>query len=206
MAAAAARKTEGAPAPAAKKPAVIKITLDRTRPHGTVIGDRLEDDPNHRVSFEQDGLPFDNQGALVPDNGLREARPGINSDGKPVTHQPLYNEARAKLLAARQERQRRLGARAAAEVEEDEDVTEQSDRATIEAAAKEINLEAWAKGDLEYEPFLIIAAHRQRYGINRARTAEVLADLIDKEDIRMVTEDQLPERRLKMLSSVTRGT
>jgi hypothetical protein len=133
------------------------LRLDRSRPFSEVRGERNPDDPHYRVHFSQDGLPFDAEERLVPDDKKTAPWPA-EIDGRKILYHPLYtDEMRAKV-------QRKLTrmTRATEVVEEEEKAAVQTEA----EVADEVNLAAWARGEVDYEPAVLYAAVKARFGIN----------------------------------------
>ena len=181
------------------------IRLDRTRTrsgpgpgttgsvripdYSTVHGDRRPDDPHYRVSYFQDGLPFDNEGKLVPDDGKTESWEVKGSDGKPIVYSPLYDKAMRERLAKKIKRVMK-GFKSAPPSDSDlaEDIDER------EEEADEVNLPFWLDGQSDYQPFMVFAALKKRYGVSVHSVAEAVRFLILEKTV-MPKELVRPELR-----------
>ncbi len=165
------------------------ITLDRSRTFSEVRGERGPDDPLYRVHYFQTykvgnkrvQLPFDSQGDLVPDDGKTEPFQGI-ADGKPVTFQPLYDADMRRLVAQLAEKMARPVAQ---EPGAGEPVI---DGAAIDASDT-VNLAAWLRGQVRYEPHELRAACKQRYHKQYTDIGEMVRELVLDE--RLVPEAEL---------------
>lgn len=158
-------------APVAKK-TVIK--LDPSRPYGTEHGDRTPDDPMVRVRFWQGGLPFDAHGALVDDNGQRQPFSGPqDADGKIPRFSPLYDDARAALLAKKRDRMARH-----IKDPEPEIVTVEDEEDLKGQAADEVNLAMYLKGEAQYEPWLLFKAVERRYHAKHNKLGDMIVFLV----------------------------
>jgi hypothetical protein len=169
------------------------IRLDRSRPFQTIHGDRTQGDPHYNVHFFQGNLPFDAQGALVPPDPDR-AKPWVSKDseGKPITCYPLYNEQMTKVLEAKLKRAAAVKAKDEVD-DEEEDASEK-----LVNLADEVNLEAWLRGQAKYEPHLIYAACKQRYHRSFTRLREVVEELVY--DLKLVPEAEVSTDILRHLS------
>ena len=172
------------------------LRLDTSKKYSTVHGDRSPDDPNYHVCFYQDGLPFDSDGAVVPDDG-KTAPWVINvMDGNTlvqVKHHPLYNDEMRKKLA------RKMARFTKGPADEPEPTTEVDDEESKEAASDDVNIISWLKGEAKYEPFLIYAAVKKRYSLNLHRIRDVVEALVL--DQKLVAEESVDKRLMKMLNS-----
>lgn len=154
------------------------IRLDKSKPHGTVHGERMPDDPHYKVAFWQGGrlngkavqLPFDVHGELVPDDGKTAIFKGTGQDAKgntiPVDYHPLYAPLMREFLKAKTERIRQVAAPApgGAILELDGDKGHGADELESAPADDEINFVSWLKGEANYPPGLLRDAARKRFG------------------------------------------
>jgi hypothetical protein len=170
-----------AEAPSRKLPT---LTLDPSRDHSTVHGDRTPEDPHYGIAFWQDGFPFALDGSLFPDSGKRQPWSGHDAEGKPVQFRPPWTDAMAKRLEGRLERMARF-----VPEDEPEQVDEFSSPAAREKLAMEVNLAAWLRGQLRYEPWLVQLAAKMRYGKVHARQKDLVIDLVLDE--KLVPEEQV---------------
>lgn len=145
----------------------------------TVHGDRRPDDPHYAVSYMQDGLPFDNEGNLVPDDGKTEAYAGLpDENNKPVIYRPLYSKAMREKVKRRMERHIALMKIAPPTVGDlHEDVNARDE------ASEGVNLPLWLRGEAEYQPFMVYAAIKQRYGRNVGSLAPAVRLLVEEENV-----------------------
>jgi hypothetical protein len=167
----------------------IILRLDRSKKYATVHGDRNLDDPHACVAYMQDGLPYDAEGVLVPDNGATEAR-DVVIDNARVRFFPLYtDEMRAK-------RDRKIE-----RIEQGlpkEEVTELDATDDQEEASEDVNLESWLRGEVRYPPFMIFAACKRRYSKSYSKFRDVIEDLVF--DQKIVPEDQLSPDLLRHIT------
>lgn len=150
------------------------IRLDKTKPHGTVHGERMPDDPHYKVAYWQGGrlngksiqLPFDVHGELVIDDGRTVPFTGTGQDSKgnviPVTYQPLYSPLMREFLAAKMKRAAQVSTTAEPVLEVDGEPDPSDDLAS--APDDEVNFASWLKGEANYAPRLLRDAARKRYG------------------------------------------
>ncbi len=129
------------------------IQLDRSKPFSTIHGERLPDDPLFNVCYMQNGLPFDANDRLVPDDGRTAPWQSVDVDRKPCTHSPLYNPTTRSVVMRRLERlQRSMGNRQAT-----------PDLAEIPDGTDLVNLGLYLKGGAEYTDKQIIDAVYTNY-------------------------------------------
>lgn len=175
----------------------VVIRLDKSRPSSECRGERTPDDPAYRVHFwqgQQVGkdmvlLPFDAEGMLVPDDGKTDQWTGMNVEGKPVVHFPLYNKPMRDLVARKLKRQEQIAAKV---VEEDE-----LDVHDPEAVAKEVNIVAWLRGEARYEFAEVQVAVKSRYHRWYTEKRQMVTDLVLDEKV--VTEEDLAPALAKLL-------
>jgi hypothetical protein len=162
------------------------IRLDKTKPHGTVHGDRMPEDPHYKVAYWQGGLlngkrvqlPFDVHGELIPDDGRTVHFQGAGQDAKgnviPVHYQPLYTPIMREFLAAKLKRAAAIAVQTGPVIEEDGDTDPLADDVTV-APDDEVNFAQWLKGEANYAPRLLRDAARKRYG---TQYREIYPDLV----------------------------
>ena len=177
--------------------AAPKISLDQSKPFSEVRGERTPDDPHYRVHFMQGRkvgkkivlLPFDAQGALVPDDGKTEPYQGLNVESKQVVHQPLYNDDMRELVKRLQKR-----------IEESQPEEEEGDDEVAGPSgdpSDDVNLQSWLKGDARYAPHLLRSAAKQRYHVAYPDEREMVRGLVLDE--KLVPEDQVARHLAKHL-------
>jgi hypothetical protein len=169
---------------------MMKIRLDKSRPSSAVSGDRLPDDPHYRVSRWQDDLPFDVEGELVPDDGRKQPWDALNSEGKKIVHHPLWTDRMRVALARKLERMERAMSRS----EEPEQPTAESPDEIKMAAAKEVNLEMWLRGEARYQSWAILMAACDRWKKRYADLGELVADAVMEKKV-IPEEDLSPALR-----------
>lgn len=179
------------------------IRLDKSKPYGTNHGDMMPEDPMYRVRYWQGGtlvhkgkkhtvqLPFDIEGELVPDDGKPEFK-GKDTEGKDVTYKPLYTEL---MKLYRDAKLKRIAA--LAPVTPSEPTIEDGDGADEDALGStsttdEVNLQAYLRGEADYQVFAVRKAAQARYGVNQARIGDLVIELVL--DHHLVPEDQLSPR------------
>jgi hypothetical protein len=172
------------------KEATIVLRLDRSKKLATVHGDRNLDDPHASVAYMQDGLPYDAEGVLVPDNGATAPR-DVAIEGKIVRFFPLYTEAMREKVKRKIER--------ISQGLPKDDVTEHDDTSVQEDASEDVNLESWLRGDVRYPPFMIFAACKRRYSKSYNKFRDVIEDLVL--DQKLVPEDQVSPDLLRHIST-----
>lgn len=179
-------------------PGLPAVKLDKTRPYGTCHGDRVPEDPMYRVAYWQGGklgktpilLPFDSEGDLVEDdNRTEKSWPGVNSESKPITYYPLWNDKMRMFLAAKQ---KKLAERQA---EEDEELTEE--QGDTSAA---VDLVKWLKGEAVYQWPELVVACKKKHGLNLQSKAQMVTDLVI--DLQLVKESELAPNHAKLLPRV----
>lgn len=149
-----------------------KITLDKSRGYGEVHGETGA----HNIAFEQDGLPFDAQGALIEG--------ALTPDLREVVKRRLAKMAKG-------------AAKRAAEAEAEADDEDGSPAADEPDDGTGINLLQWVKGNEKYQWHVIQQEFRKRHAMNvndGASAAEVMVV-----DLKIVTWDEVaPQYRSKM--------
>jgi hypothetical protein len=159
-----------------------KVILDKSKTFSTVHGPRLPDDPSYLVAFMQGGLPFDVNGALVPDNGSTAVQ-DVVIDNVRIRYHPLWTDAMRAILAKKIARLEKHV------IPEEPDADAASDKEEQEAAVDDVNLELWLRGHAKYESWQIFAACRKRKGINPHSIASAVESLVL--DMRVIPEDDL---------------
>lgn len=132
------------------------IMLDRSKPFSTIHGERLADDPHCKVAAMQNGLPFDVNDRLVPDDGQTQRWNGIAADGKSVIYMPLYTSDMRMIAMRRLDRIKK----GKVQVEPEEEVRDPSETVNTD----DINLSTWLTGQEDYKDHEIVAAVAQRFG------------------------------------------
>jgi len=195
------------------------IRLDHSKTFSTNHGEMTPDDPHYLVRFWQGGtlvykgrrhtvlLPFDANGALVPDDGKTAPYkvPTVDSNGKSIeiTYHPLYSEIQREYLAARLRRAKQTVQETASNqptIEDDESGAEDPLGSTSES--DDVNLVAWLRGEADYKPHKIRTAVRERLGRMHPSITDVLVDLVYDE--KMVPEDQVCPRLKEYLDAYNR--
>lgn len=174
-----------------KAKAKPEIKLDRSKRFSTVHGDRTPNDPHYAVHFWQAGLPFDVNGNLVPDDSGKElVTDDTFDDGRVIRYKHLWNDAMRTLRDRRTARIGKLQADAeeAAELQEREDLT------------SDVNLEAWAKGEVQYLSAVLFNAAKARFGKHYTTQAQLLHDLIYEEEL--IREEEVPDNMRAMLDRI----
>ena len=178
------------------------IRLDKSKTYGTNHGDMLPEDPMYRVRFWQGGtlvhkgkkhtvlLPFDIEGELVPpEEGYQEPTKGRDSEGKDVVYKPLYTELMKLYRDAKLKRMVALAPVAASEPTIEDEGGSDEDVLGSTSATDEVNLQAYLRGETQYQPHAVRKAAQARYGVNHARIADLVIELVL--DHKLVPESQL---------------
>jgi hypothetical protein len=156
-----------------------KLRLDRSRPHGTIHGERAPGDRHQLAHFTQDGITFDAQGFHIDE---------------------LIEDDKTRALVDR--RLKKVGA-----PKPDADDAGGSDDADNDpappgagsAASTDVNLEAWLRGEEKYEWFLITKTVRERYSQNISKAVDMIEFLI--EDMKVIPLSELAPEFAKHLKS-----
>jgi len=181
----------------------VQIRLDRSRPFSTCHGDRTPDDPHYRVHFWQGGvlggnrilLPFDAHGNLVADDGRKEPKEGINSEGKKIMFNPLYDQQMRDFLAAKLRKAQAAPQPAQLQLKEDGDPPQVDELG--EDTGDDVNLEAWLRGQAEYPAGVVRDAYARRFHKHTAKLHDIVIDLVLDE--KLVPEDAVCPDRAKYL-------
>lgn len=151
---------------------VIKVQ-DYSEVYGS---ERQPHDPWANVAFVQDGLPFDINGELVPDDGKTQPFQGMGPDGKLITYAPLYTK---KMRDTVEKKMRRIKAGMKSKTPApDEDQYEDDTNSPVQ-----INVTDWLMGDAEYPFFLIQHAVKERYSAGLTSVAEIVRFLIIEQKV-----------------------
>lgn len=178
------------------------IRLDKSKPFSTNHGDMMPEDPQYRVRFWQGGtlthggkkhvvqLPFDIDGELIPpEEGYQEKTKGKDTEDKDVIYQPLYTVHMKMYLEARKKRAAALAPAASSEPTIDDAGDGEGDVLGTDSANDEVNLQAYLRGEAQYQPHAVRKAAQTRYGVNHARIGDLVIELVL--DHKLVPEDQL---------------
>lgn len=181
------------------------IRLDKSKGFSTNHGDMLPDDPLYRVRFWQGGtlvyqgkkhtvlLPFDIEGELVPpEEGFQEPTKGKDAEGKDVTYKPLYTPLMKMYLEARKRRAAQVASVPSNEPQLEDDGDGDEDMLGGAGATDEVNLQAWLRGEVEYQPHAVRKAAQERYAVSKTRIADLVVELVL--DHKLVPESQLGQK------------
>jgi hypothetical protein len=164
----------------------MKVSLDTTKLRSPVYGDRVPGDPHYQVHWWQDGLPFDIKGDLVPDDNRTGPWKGLNSENKEVTYYPLWTDQMRVKLNKKLERMSKVGRPVDDEIDEiHDDTSEEAKREAAEA----VNLVAWLKGEIDYDPAQVFNAARHRYGRAFNKISTLVNELVIDE--KAIKEDEI---------------
>jgi hypothetical protein len=159
-----------------------KVRMDRGKVFATVHGERAPGDRHAAVHYFQDGLPFDVGGYLIPDH------PDLMGD-----------DPKAKKLRELAERKIKRAEKAAKEkpaAKSDDDADGEDAEAESDDRDEEVNLEAWARGEKDYQWLDITQTIARRYN-KRVKDKEAALDLLIEEKV--VTVDDLPPHFRKLI-------
>lgn len=132
-----------------------KLMLDRSRAFASVHGEGVFH------AFEQDGLPFDNQGELIK-------RLVTEPDKKAVVEKKL--KRLAKLAAG-------------APVEEPKEPKDEAEEDDVVDLGKDINFEAWLKDEVKYEQHLLFKEAKRRFSKVFSNYAQLAEFLVYEENV-----------------------
>jgi hypothetical protein len=156
----------------------------KTHAYSTIeASERTPEDPHFKVRYMLDGLPFDVNGDLVPDDGKRSPWDGLNSEGKKVTYHPLWTDAMRNIV---KKKMRRIMEGIRSKAPADDDIEE--DFLARETESDTINVPEWLKGKLNYPFHLVQPAVRRRWGLSLGSVAEVVRALVLEEKVVDQTE------------------
>jgi hypothetical protein len=188
------------------------IRLDRSKHFGENRGDMTPIDPHYKVAFTQGGkmggktivLPFDVHGDLIPDDGRTEPFQGLNSDGKQITYQPLYDANMRAYLKAKLNRAAAVAAKQPDPNELEEDDEDKGLDGLDGGDEDEVNFAAWLKGEARYQPQVLRQAAKRRFSINYQKIVpDLVVDLV--RDHNIVSEDELCSQFKEVLSKLDKA-
>jgi len=175
-----------------------ELRLDRSRDFSEAHGERSPQDPHYRVYYFQDKLPFGADELLVADDGKKDSwtESVEREDGttKIVRHWPLYDDKMRAILDKKLKKlssQKRVVTKPQ-RAEADDDGDDQQ----LMFGPDEVNLSAWLKGEIDYEPNEIFAAVKKRYSVQYSRLREVVIELV--EDQNLVPQAEVSPRLLAL--------
>lgn len=179
----------------------LTLRLDKTKPYSTIHGERQPDDPHYIVHYQQDGLPFDVQGKLVPDDNRRTPYTALDADGKPVQHKPLYDDKRAEKARRKLDRLNRASTAPVEETDaEDDPGAAAAERAE---AAESVNFESWLRGEARYEHWQLVAAFEARFSRKTQKESDMVIEMVGDEHL--VPEDELAPFAAKIMAAFDKG-
>jgi hypothetical protein len=121
----------------------VRVTLDRSRDHATVHGERGPNDPHSTVFFYQNGLPFDAEGNLI------ETHPDLQGDGKEaVKRRAIVTKLQTRAEKQAEKQAERETAVAAGETVDDDGLDDEAGDAGGDV--KIVDLGKWARGEQKY--------------------------------------------------------
>lgn len=141
-----------------------RLRMDRSRPHGTIHGERLPGDVHQNSHYSQDGMFFDAGGFLLYD---------------------LIQDEKVKKLA--DQRIKKLAAIKPAKAGADGADNDPGD--TSPGDPSDVNLDAWLRGEMSYDWHLITKLVRERYSQNISSKLAMVEFLVFDEKI--IAEDQV---------------
>jgi hypothetical protein len=157
-----------------------KLRMDKSRPFGTVHGERAPGDKHQFAHFQQDGIYYDAHGLhleeLVEDDKTRA-----------LVERRLKRQAKA----APKEK-----AADAGDSDNDEDLDPASNGAGSDSS-DDVNLEAWLRGEAQYHWFRITKLVRERYHQNITKLIDMIEFLV--EDEKVITVSELAPEYAKLL-------
>lgn len=152
---------------------IVKVRMDKSRPHGSVFGARAPGDPHQDVHFYQDGLPFDAQGFLIlehPDyeGNSPEARKRRDTAEKMMKRAISAHEKRVAAATAEGGPDMPRGID---DVDDDEEGNGEQEP---------INLDSWLRGHQNLEWNDVTQAIAQRYKKRVASVADAVPFLMEE--------------------------
>ena len=181
----------------------LVIRMDRTKrpPPSTVHGDRAPDDPQYRVAYWHQGLPYDANELLVPPDDKAGAEPWDvlmdNGDGtqRRVRYSPLYDKRTLATLNKLKERLTRV-ANAPSEPMEAEEVAAPTPQ-SIDDDVDEVNFISFLRGEAKYTFAKLRDAFKKRFHRHYDNLPDLISDLILDEKV--LPEDQVAPQYLRLL-------
>ena len=150
------------------------VRMDRSRDYSTVHGERLAGDRHADVHFFQEGLPFDSRGHLIADH------PDVLGDEtlKKKAEKLLKNAAKAK-------------SKAPGDADADDNGGDRDE-------AVPVNLETWARGEVEWPWLEISQAIAKRFSKRISNKRDALELLIAEH---VVSPSDLSAQNKKLLDA-----
>lgn len=168
------------------------IRVDKTQPYATVHGDRPLIDPAYHQHYQQDGLPFDAHGVLLPDDGKTEPFTA-SVDGEVMRFAPLYSADMRAAVAEKMKRLKKVAVgKATTDPEHERDIRAAHDG----PSADDVNFVSWLRGEADYEPRYLFAAWAARYGAKHTSKRALIEDAVF--DQKLVPESDVAPALLKL--------
>jgi hypothetical protein len=155
-----------------------KLRMDRSRPFGTIHGERTPGDKYALAHFSQDGIFFDAQGLHIDE---------------------LVEDDKVRALV---DRRLKKSSKPAADGDaggSDETDTDPAETkpAGSDSAPEDVNLEAWLRGEAKYPWFAITKRVRERYSQNISKQVDMIEFLVMDEKV--IPIDQLDPALAELL-------
>src|SRR6266403_1634016 len=156
-----------------------KLRMDRSRPFGTVHGERLPGDKSATAHFTQDGICFDAQGLHIDD---------------------LVEDEKVRALVDRKLKKAAKPAGDAGGSDETDDDPGETKAPGSDSAPDDVNLEAWLRGEAKYPWFAITKRVRERYSQNISKQIDMIEFLVMDEKV--IPLDQLDPALLDLIGRI----
>lgn len=168
----------------------VRVSLDVSRDHATVHGERGPNDPHSPVFYYQNGLPFNAEGHLIEDH------PDLKGDGKDAQkRRDLVAKLKARAAKQAEKQAERETAIAAGEPVDDDGLDD--DNGDAGGSVTIVDLGRWARGEQKYMWTAVSNALTEKFKKRVANKAEGI-NLLVKEGI--VAPGSLAEDMKKLLS------
>ncbi len=138
-----------------------RLRLDRSKPFATIHGQRHPDDPHLRAKFQQDGIHYDSEGLHID---------SLIAD----------DETRA-LVDRRLKRQARSAPKKDGAGEGSDG--DPGDGSSGSSGDDDVNLEAWLRGEAQYQWFAITKLVRDRFKMNITKQADMVDFLVNEQKV-----------------------
>jgi hypothetical protein len=153
-----------------------KLRMDRSRPFGTIHGERTPGDKYALAHFSQDDIFFDAQGLHIDE---------------------LVEDDKVRALVDRRLKRAAKPADDAGGSDEDDADPGEPKPPGSDSSPDDVNLEAWLRGEAKYQWFAITKRVRERFSQNITKQVDMIEFLVMDEKV--IPVDQLDPALAELL-------